>query len=286
MGGVGIGEAARVTGVKASTLRAWERRYQLTLTVRSDANNYRLYDAKAIDEIRFLAVQRQQGVRPIHLKAALRRHRRVASQSIDQRDVSTWSERLAQATERLDINTAWKTIEDATSQMGVAATLDLVLFPVVLRYGDAWHDGPLQVAREHFVSQLCRRAAVAAAPSPAHRRLTLVAGCAPGELHELGLLLLLAELQTLKCRAISLGPSVPVETFLAAIDGTRARMAIVSATLPKHLAPWSSRLDEVRRRQAAGVQFIWGGPAARNARSWPGVVCSDVDEVLHLLKRA
>ena len=58
-----IGAVARMLGVPAQTLRAWEERYQQIVPARSDGGQ-RLYSRDQVDQLSFIRNQIEQGLQP------------------------------------------------------------------------------------------------------------------------------------------------------------------------------------------------------------------------------
>ena len=58
-----IGAVARMLGIAAQTLRAWEERYQQIVPARSSGGQ-RLYSRDQVDELRFVREQMDQGLQP------------------------------------------------------------------------------------------------------------------------------------------------------------------------------------------------------------------------------
>jgi DNA-binding transcriptional MerR regulator len=81
-----IGAVARMLGVPAPTLRAWEERYQQIVPARS-AGGQRLYSRDQVDQLIFIRNQIEQGLQPAdaHRLLAEQYHRDAASMSVDQR---------------------------------------------------------------------------------------------------------------------------------------------------------------------------------------------------------
>jgi DNA-binding transcriptional MerR regulator len=81
-----IGAVARMLGVPAPTLRAWEERYQQIVPARS-AGGQRLYSRDQVDQLVFIRNQIEQGLQPAdaHRLLAEQYHRDAASMSVDQR---------------------------------------------------------------------------------------------------------------------------------------------------------------------------------------------------------
>ena len=80
-----IGAIARMLGVPAQTLRAWEERYQQIVPARSEGGQ-RLYSRDQVDQLSFIRNQIAQGLQPAdaHRLLAQQRQQDAASIPIDQ----------------------------------------------------------------------------------------------------------------------------------------------------------------------------------------------------------
>jgi DNA-binding transcriptional MerR regulator len=79
-----IGAVARMLGVPAQTLRAWEERYQQIVPVRSGGGQ-RLYSRDQVDQLSFICNQIEQGLQPADAHRLLAQHHsEVASIPVEQ----------------------------------------------------------------------------------------------------------------------------------------------------------------------------------------------------------
>ena len=80
-----IGAVARMLGVPAQTLRAWEERYQQIVPARSGGGQ-RLYSRDQVDQLSFIRNQIEQGLQPADAHRLLAQHHsEVASIPVEQR---------------------------------------------------------------------------------------------------------------------------------------------------------------------------------------------------------
>jgi len=80
-----IGAVARMLGVPAQTLRAWEERYQQIVPARSDGGQ-RLYSRDPVDQLSFIRNRIEQGLQPADAHRLLAQHHsEVASIPVEQR---------------------------------------------------------------------------------------------------------------------------------------------------------------------------------------------------------
>ena len=79
-----IGAVARMLGIAAQTLRAWEDRYQQIVPARSSGGQ-RLYSRDQVDQLIFIRNHIEQGLQPADAHRLLAEHRDAAPMSVDQR---------------------------------------------------------------------------------------------------------------------------------------------------------------------------------------------------------
>ena len=140
-------------------------------------------------------------------------------------------------------------------------TLDSVLGEVVLpclrEIGDRWELGEVSIAQEHFAANLIRGRLLALARGWGQGRgPRALLACAPGELHDLGLISFGLALRARGWTITFLGSSTPVETLAAAGTGLEPELVLVTATIPE-------RLEE----NADALRVLAGGASRCTGRS-------------------
>jgi DNA-binding transcriptional MerR regulator len=282
-----IDETSRRTGVPASTLRTWERRYAIPRPTRTPAG-YRLYSKRHLQEIAALRRLVESGVAVRQAAFLAARKRTLSSDAASYSEVAEWRRTLELACLRFDEPACDQVVEQVMRRLDVMSVLREVIFPVVATLGDGWHAGVISVSQEHFATEVARRLIAQRVAVEPTSTFVVATGCAPREQHELGLLAVVAGLRGAGTRVAHLGCNVPVDAFLATVDTLQARSAVIAVTVDSHLKPWVQRAVSVRERASRGVQFIWAGPGARMAEDGrlPGAVSASVDEVVALVKQA
>lgn len=259
------------TGVPAPTLRAWERRYGI-LTPRRGENDYRLYSerdmaiitwlhdrissgltiSQAIALLRSLESTRRRGRRVRVSGASAQEAQEVAAPNIalpqhasalSLRDLS--AELLSHCVLLDEVN-ATSVIAQAFAVYSVEDVCLHLFVPTLTQLGQMWQDGDIPSAIEHFASALIRgRLDSVFRSSPTYERAPLMmVGCAPGELHEIGALMLALFLRRAGLHVVYLGQSVELESLLATIQGSRPAGLLLSASM----RPQAEALGEVTRR--------------------------------------
>ena len=160
-----------------------------------------------------------------------------------------------------------------------------VIAPTLVEVGDRWHRGEISVATEHFTSSFVRRKLFALfnAYETGRGRGLVFAGCAPDELHEVGLMMISLFLVRRGIRLSYLGPNLCPDGLAETLRHHRPDLLIVSATSQEtanRVAELASAVnglpeprpvlafgghgfdDEERRRRVAGTYL---GPDATSA---------------------
>jgi MerR family transcriptional regulator, light-induced transcriptional regulator len=252
---VRIGELSRRVGVSAELLRAWERRYGLLRPQRTHGG-FRLYSPA--DERR---VRRMQELLGSGLSAAEAARAAAAEPGVDAergtREAPGWEHDarvLRNALDRFDEQAA----QLAFDRLLAALTLETLLAEVVLPYlrelGARWEVGEATVAQEHFASHMLRGRLLGLARGwDRGEGARALLACAPGELHDLPLIVFGVALRGLGWRVTLLGADTPVETLSSAADRLRPELVVVSAVVAGPFEAGAAELAELARRHPVAV---------------------------------
>nr|MBA3534101.1 B12-binding domain-containing protein [Ardenticatenales bacterium] len=231
------------TGVSAATLRAWERRYGVPLPDRT-GSNYRLYSERDIALIRWLRERVEAGISISQSVKLYRRaskgqempalipgdaqHPAAPEQSHDFVSAQT---RLLTAFRAFDEPQAENLLGELFALYPLEDVISSVLHPVMVEIGEQWHRGEVSVQVEHFSTAYVERKVMALmSVQPFNREAPLVvAGCAPHEQHELGLLFFSFFLRRNGLRVLYLGQNVPLVDMRATLEILRPAMLALSA---------------------------------------------------------
>lgn len=264
----------RQTGVPAPTLRAWERRYGVLTPYRGE-NDYRLYSERDIAIISWLREQVENGLsisQAIALLRTLVPAERPAktkepaeasgngSQTTQAQPYSQWgsdlpamstpltaamtepiarfTQQIFQAFIQLDEAEASSLLTRAFALFTVEQVIEDIIQPVLVKVGDEWASGRLPITIEHFATLLIRsqlETLYHSEPTPTSGPLVIV-GCAPGEQHEVGALILALMLrrQHAGLRVANLGQNIEAAHLLESIQTMRPTVVCLSASLSEH----------------------------------------------------
>lgn len=259
----------RETGISASTLRAWERRYGLPRPQRTSSGR-RLYSRRDIETIRWLTQRVAEGM-SIGQAVELWRKMEANGQDPLRFPFSLKAEMLPATAELNSLRQAWlnavlnfneEAADFVLNQAFAIYPPETVCLEVLLwglrEIGDLWYAGKVAVAHEHFASSVATRrleALIQAAPSPNRPGCVLVLA-PPVENHSFSLRLLAYLLHRRGWHVVYLGGCVPLERFretLRAIKPDRVITAI------QYTAAVAGLMDLAHLLKAEGIPLGYGG---------------------------
>ncbi len=269
-----IRAVSKLTGISPDTLRAWERRYQAVRPVRSGRG--RQYGDAEIERLKRLnqLVERGHAIGGIaaltdeELDALL-----AKPATTDERRPAAPTGLLQPVMAAIDTFDAAKAGDELTRLAAVLAPKDFVyqvVLPLMQEVGTRWHDGRINVAQEHLVSQMLRTLLGSLMrlfrPSTPARRM--VVATPAGETHEFGVLAasMLAAISGID--VVYLGADLPADE-----TGRAARLVSAPVVLYGITVVTGCTLDEVKAvaRAMPEKATLWLGGA--------GVAALDLSEV-------
>jgi DNA-binding transcriptional MerR regulator len=220
-----ISDLAKISGIKAHTIRIWERRYKIVSPMRTDTN-IRYYsddDLKRLLNISILShngfkISKIAGLNDSQIKD------RVIDLCMDTRNQNVQIESLIVSMLEFDDQKFAEVLTNSIIKQGFEETVECILFPFLDRIGVLWQAGSIYPAQEHFISNLIRQKLIVAIDGEMGRHkkssTRIVFFLPEGEFHELGLLFysLIARKENLD--VLYLGASVPIAD-LKQIDEVR-----------------------------------------------------------------
>ncbi len=211
-----ISDIAELTGIRPTTLRAWEQRYDL-VTPHRDASNTRCYGEEDLRTIYTVALLNRHGHRISKIAAmpAAERSRRVAElSSLDVKD-GVELDVLTLAVAELDAHRLGLILDANTEQRGFEETMMRVVYPFLDKLGLLYFTGAVTAVQESFVSSFIRQKIIAATDglsTVSVRDAPTVALFLPaGERQELSMLFVQYLLQKRGLNVVYLGTDIGAE---------------------------------------------------------------------------
>lgn len=210
-----IKDLEHLTGIKAHTIRIWEKRYNIIRPERTDTN-IRTYCNRDLKRLLNIAILNKNGVKisKIAKLSAEELREEVKNSSESQTKNANQIESLILAMLEFDELRFEKLLNTYIIKFGFESTITDILTPFFTRIGVLWQIGTINPAQEHFVSNLIRQKLLVAidgqVSKPNENAQTFVLFLPEGELHELGLLFAYYLLKKAGHKIIYLGQSLPV----------------------------------------------------------------------------
>ncbi len=247
-----IGVVARMTDIAENTLRIWERRYGFPTPDRTEGG-HRLYSAREVARIQWVKQRLDEGMQIRNAIQALSQHEETGlsvnasleSQAVARSSVSsaTTRKQLLEALIALDKHQADLILGDALAIHSLEQLLLTIIAPTFTAIGQAWQTDRISIATEHFATNYLRHKLLTwmqMAP-PEYPVQPVVLACAPGELHEGGLLMLGLLLQRLRWPVVYLGQSIDLPDLIVLVEQIKPSMIVfVAMTEPsaQALSQW------------------------------------------------
>lgn len=155
-----IKQLERISGIKAHTIRIWEKRYNMFEPHRTKTN-IRFYDNEHLKKILNISSLLQAGLKVSKIAALnpvqmgdelIKRHNHFATDKY-----SLYINKLIPACMEFDQVGFEKIFDTCVLKFGFKETVEHVLYPFFDRIGILWISSKISPAQEHFASNIARR---------------------------------------------------------------------------------------------------------------------------------
>jgi DNA-binding transcriptional MerR regulator len=221
-----ISDLEQISGIKAHTIRIWEKRYKALRPMRS-AGNTRYYDERQLQKLLNVVSISETGKKISELfslpEAELNRlleEEITNSHSSDTQFEYFISQMLVSG---LSYNEPAfeKNFSACLLRYGMNNTYQNIIYPMLVRIGLIWGKDELCPAQEHFISNLVRQkilAAIDGLPLITASKQNWLLYLPEGEDHEIGLMFSSYMIRSTQKRTIYLGAHVPLTSLKEAIN--------------------------------------------------------------------
>lgn len=214
-----IKDLENLSGVKAHTIRIWEKRFELFEPLRTETNirYYTLDDLQKILNVSYLnnigykiSTIANFTIQEIESEVRINSSKQNSHiQAIQELKVSmiNFDQRLFQ-----------HIYEQALEKSSFQEVFRNIFLPFLIELGTLWHSKTINIAHEHFISYLIRQKLLVELESVQYHSeqandKTYILFLPDNEMHDLGLLFLNYELLSRGYQTIYLGPSVPLDSL-------------------------------------------------------------------------
>ncbi|HCM59203.1 MAG TPA: helix-turn-helix-type transcriptional regulator [Bacteroidales bacterium] len=218
-----IAELEKLTGIRAGTIRIWERRYRIIKPHRTDTNR-RWYDDEELVRIINIAILYRHDVKISKIATMTGEEiaAHVALLTKDTGDAGTQLDTMVVAMTALNEKSINEILVRSIITRGFEDTFENIVFPFLRRVGVMWQTGSFDIGSEHFISNIFRKRLIVATDSlpqseyPGRKRVLLF--LPEMEMHELGLLYFGFVIKKAGHETLYLGQTTPFNALKDAAD--------------------------------------------------------------------
>lgn len=254
MNSFSIAQLAQFSGIKAHTIRIWERRYNALSPKRSQGNT-RYYDGDQLRRLLNIASLHHLRFKLPELSAMPDEELfRLVRDQIDFQPSGYYEYYVSQliaAGLSFDEPHFDKVLNHCLISYGVEETYEKIVYPVLNRVGMMWSCDEIPPAHEHFISNLIRQkllVAVDALPFPKAGGETWMLFLPEDELHETGLLFANFLVRQAGRRVIYLGSNLPLPSLEEALQTAGASHLLLFFVRNDSQENFQAYLDELKMR--------------------------------------
>jgi len=222
MGKYSIKELEQLSGIKAHTIRIWEKRHRLVEPKRTPTN-IRYYSDEDLKKIINVSLLNTHGVKISKIVdlSMDEINKRVAELSEARDSIEIHIDQLVIAMIDMEEEQFEKILASLILKFGFERAITEIVYPFLEKIGVLWLTNNISPAQEHFISNLVRQKLMVAidsmplAPKTSKRVLLFLP---ENELHELGLLFYYYICKKEGFRTYYLGQSVPYNDLKSVVE--------------------------------------------------------------------
>lgn len=253
MGQYSIKELEALTGIKAHTIRIWEKRHNIIQPDRTDTN-IRLYSDADLKQILNVSILYNQGykiskIAGLSATEMTAKINEISSESLPETEV--FIDQLTISMVELDEMKFNHLLSQCVLKYGFENTMLKVIYPFLRKIGVLWLSNQINPAQEHFMSNLIRQKLIVAIDAIDYTIDESLPTCLfflpENELHEIGLLFFHYLVKKKGYKTYYLGQNVPFVDLKKSVEKVNADILISSVAYvgsEKQLTDFLAIMDE------------------------------------------
>jgi len=233
-----IKDLEQISGIKAHTIRIWERRYGIVQPERTKTN-IRYYSDGDVKRLLNISMLNASGIKISHL--AVLNDSELEAKVIELSQTDHLEEasikKLILATINFDENLFENLLSNSIIDIGIENTIAEILFPFFQQVGVLWQVGSISPAQEHFISNLVRQKLFVAIDSlstffPEDTK-KVIFYLREGEFHEISILFYNYIAKKNGMRTLYLGQNLPYDDVEKVVNDYGADAIVTSFINPE-----------------------------------------------------
>lgn len=192
MGSYSIRELETLSGIKAHTIRIWEKRHKIIVPKRTETN-IRYYSDSDLKRIINVSLLNSNGIKISKIAGMSDEelNTEVVELTSSQSEASLFIDQLIICMIDMQEEQFEKLLSHLTMKFGFENMITEIVYPFMEKIGVLWQTGNISPAQEHFISNLVRQkiiVAIDSLPFPQKDARKVVLFLPENELHDIGLL--------------------------------------------------------------------------------------------------
>lgn len=211
-----IKDLEMLSGIKAHTIRIWEKRYGVLSPDRTETN-IRIYDTETLQKLLNIAFLNRSGYKISRIAKLNPQEIRTLVKAISTvNNAEEWTrEAFKMATINFNETLFLKTYDRLAAEHSFSDIFKNAIIPFLAEIGVLWQTHTINPAQEHFISHLIRLKLLSNIEKQqakvVHKNKVFILFLPENEIHDLGLLFAQYELMKNGYKTIYLGHSLPVD---------------------------------------------------------------------------
>lgn len=273
-----IKDLENITGIKAHTIRMWEKRYGIIKPKRTNTN-IRYYSDKDLKVLMNISTLNKNGIKIseiVHMDTKNMCDKIIELNGSTGIVDSQINALIISATE-LDQQQFDKTMSNCIVKRGIEKTFTTVIFPFLEKLGVMWQTGTITPVHEHYISNLIRQKLIVAIDNIDNqsndKNETFILFLPENELHEINLLFNHYILKKAGYNVIYLGQTVPTADIIKISKDIKSEYLLTVITTGQSTNQLIKYIDNLSNSFSEKTIFITGPQVAeKEIPQFPNVI--------------
>lgn len=271
MANYSIKDLENFTGIKAHTIRIWEKRYNVVEPKRTETN-IRYYDDEDLKKLLNVSILNRHGYKISNIVGFSDTSicDKILNLAQTHNDSESQIENLVIAMIELDENKFDKIFNTSIINLGFEETILKLIYPFFEKIGILWQLGTINPAQEHFISNLIRQKLIVAidglVPSINEKSKSFLLYLPEGEFHELGLIFYQYLIKKRNHKLFYLGQTVPLEALKEVLKIKKVDYLFTSIVTPLDEDKLNTYFQELLEMSENIKKIFLSGNAAAEAK--------------------
>jgi len=258
-----IKDLEKLSGVKAHTIRIWEKRYALLEPKRTDTN-IRYYTADDLKKLLNISLLNKNGIKISRISELSidKLNEKVIELTSRSSDVEDQIQALTMSMFYMNTQKFEKLLTISYINRGFENTFTEIISPFLTKIGFLWQTGTITPAQEHFATNIIRQKILVAIdgllPNYSEKSKNYVLFLPEDEWHEIGLLYAHYNLKKNNHRVTYLGSSIPLASIDEMNSIHQADFIVTSFTSAYNELKISDYLEKLSLRFESQTVLIFG----------------------------